>query len=210
VGGELPVRNFAQTWAVDEVNGAFMGRLRKELFHLGQTNGLELGVREFFENDVFISCIKPLFSSMLDEIGKFRLAHAKTNVAASSLGTFCAQRTTYAAIELHWEPDDLFLSSLQSVYLNLVTLSLCILCYHCDVWSKLNFIIAYHLIRKTFVVEVEVDMGFIPAHLAVADWLNLDLVSDHGICVFKPIYVFIKDVCDNLSVWNDPLEGEVV
>jgi hypothetical protein len=91
-----------------------------------------------------------------------------------------------------------------------VTLIASILCYHSDVWSKLNFIIVYHLIRKTFVVEVEVEMGFILTHLAVADWLNLDLVSDHGICVFKPIYVFIKDVCDNLSVWNDPLEGEVV
>jgi len=53
-------------------------------------------------------------------------------------------------------------------------------------------------------------MGFVLAHLSVADWLNLNLVSDHCICVFKPIYVFVKDIGDDLSVWNDPLEGEVV
>jgi len=57
---------------------------------------------------------------------------------------------------------------------------------------------------------VEVDMGFVLAHLSVADWLNLNLVSDHCICVFKPIYVFVKDIGDDLSVWNDPLEAEVV
>lgn len=57
---------------------------------------------------------------------------------------------------------------------------------------------------------MEVDVGFVLSNLAVADWLDFDLVSDHSICVFKPIDVFVKDVCDDLSVWNDPLEGEVV
>ena len=57
MGGELSVWNFAQTWALDEVNSSCVGRLRKELLRLGQTDGLELGSRELFENDVFISCM---------------------------------------------------------------------------------------------------------------------------------------------------------
>ena len=53
-------------------------------------------------------------------------------------------------------------------------------------------------------------MGFVFSNLTVTDWLNYDLVSDHSICVFKPIYVFVKDVGHNLSVGDDPLEREVV
>ena len=66
------------------------------------------------------------------------------------------------------------------------------------------------MIGKTFVVEVEVDVSFVLSNLAVANWLDLDLVSDHGVCVFKPIDVFVQDVGHDLSVWDDPLEGEVV
>ena len=152
--------------------------------------------------------------SVLDEIGKFRFAHCKSNVAAPSERTLTSQRATYATVELDWEADDLLLSSLQSVNLGrmiVTTKSIpWVIGQDVDIWSKLDFIIVDHLIRKTFVVEVEVDMGLVLAHFSVTDWLNLNLVSDHRICVFKPIYVFIEDIGHNLSVWNHPLEREVV
>jgi hypothetical protein len=57
------------------------------------------------------------FLSVLDEIGKFRFAHCKSNVAAPSERTLTSQRAAYATVELDWEANDLLLSSLQSVNL---------------------------------------------------------------------------------------------